>query len=208
MKENRRQTFDVTKALPTAWAILWREKLAHQKKGGWGSENLYLTATDIAEQVRAFAQDQADGKPWRTIAARGGLYVVRVSTGRPGGLLQAARSWLLGEARRGRLEMFNHGRGHVSGARFRPAGVGLTVAEKATMAANAKPRSAAPFHYNERGFGRPFCTAATRSRFSFRSRAFTRATNVEADITCARCRNLVAAGKAPAPAVFDAEREA
>ena len=205
-----RQPFDIAKALPAAWDRLWADCLARQAEGAnYRGQATYLTATDLERQVRAFAQDQADGKPWGTTPAYG-LTVVRIGGAGPGGLLQACRAWLLAQTRAGRLEAMNHGRGHVSGMRFAPVGSGLDAAEEQAEAAreerNLKPR---PVHVSRNGRygGRALCVPRPAGYFGRPSKT-TLTTGERERVTCPRCLNLLASGTPmPVKVLYAGEEE-
>ena len=196
-RARQRMTFDVQAAIPKAWTFLWRANLARQQAGeDYRGQSTYLTASDVEAQVRQFAQEQFDGRaPGSTGPARGRRYtVVRLTTGRPGGVFGLIRDWLLAEVRAGRLEIFKFGRGHISGARFRPAGQGPNLAEEQSMdRKRARQGRPAPVHASVSGRhgGRPLCTKERRRGFSWRPSRFVRTTAEPGEVTCARCRNRI-----------------
>jgi hypothetical protein len=192
----KRFAFDLAKAIPAAWALCWADNLKTRAKGGTyrPSTTFYLTASDIENQVRLFAEETAAGEAWGTRGrawGRGYGFTVRVS----GDLKRTVRDWLLNGARNGRLESHNFGRGHISGMRFRPAGEPISDAEQTTIKVK-KARADKPLtkHFSKRYGHPPLCTAARRSPFARPSRAWT--TTQQAEVTCPRCLNLLKAKEA------------
>lgn len=188
--------FNVQELLPLAWKICWDDNMAKRAKGHDYRDNTYhLTASDIENQLRQFAEEIADGKPvgstgraWGR-AWRSGVRIVGGSD-----LQWQVRNWL---RRNPKLVSHNFGRGHISGERYRPVGEPLYKSEAKTIAQheeqrrNPKPK---PVHYAVRYGGAPLCTKARRSIFSRGSR-YTRSTNTKADVTCARCLKLATENK-------------
>jgi hypothetical protein len=189
------ERFDTQRAIAEAWKLLWADNLKKRAEGqDFRGDTTYLTASDVVEQVRTFAQEQLDGKAWgATGRCWGRAYAtVRISTSGRGGLLGVVRSWLELECRRGRLEIFTFGRGHISGARYRPAGEGVTETETTTMRAKQRRRETPrPIHYavrGEWGLGRAVCLPPRR-QFSYGRRGMRpRVTNDRKEVTCPRCR--------------------
>lgn len=205
--------FDVPQAIQKAWDFLWGENLkrrADEKNlgGRWYAETYYLTAADIERQVRSWAQDTYDGNPWNMTRSYGsyGQYGFKFR----GNLKHTIRNWLFDQARHGVLEYHNFGRGHISGARFRPRGEPMAPAEVKTVTAkeerrrNPKPR---PEHFSEHGYsGLPLCTEARRSPYS-RNRGHTRCTHNKEEVTCKRCLNLLVSYVPPAQRVTETNVE-
>jgi hypothetical protein len=197
--------FDVRAAIVAAWDLLWADNLKRRlkeealdkklgrKSSRFASQTYYLTASDLEDQVRSFAEDTAQGRPWRKERAYGGYgFRVRLS----GDLQSAVRDFLL-RGNGGRIVGHNFGKGHISGMRFRPAGEPISPSEEKTIAAKAE-RRANPRriveHYSETYGGYPLCTSesATGKRvFHFRpSKASV--TKKREEVTCRRCLNLLA----------------
>lgn len=188
-----RQQFDIKAALPQAWDLVWKDQVRQQQEGAEfsGKGAHYVTASDLESQVRRFANEQHEGKAWgSTGRAWGREYAgVRIRTGSRITLLDVCRGWLQSQRNAGKLEEFNFGRGHISGARYRPAGIGLSDAEKQTM-----QRRENPTPYAERRVhagGRPLCT--WKPGWYYRgSRGRVRHTDKPGEVTCPACRNLLA----------------
>lgn len=182
-------SFDVSKAIPAAWSLLWQ---INEKERASGDRSyrpdsvLYLTASDVENQVRRFAAETSEGKTWGSTGRAWGRDYSGVRLA--GHLKSRVRDWLLDEVRRGRLESHNFGRHHVSGMRFRPRGAGLGEAEKKTIEKkeerrrNPKPRLC---HLEKRGS----CACAQKVSFWGTSRAWK--TGDPAKVTCTRCLNIL-----------------
>jgi hypothetical protein len=176
-----------------AWNFLWSDNLkrrkAQERKGDtWRiAETFYLTAADVDAQVRHFVIEDLDGKkrgstgracgrPWRPLRAPG--------------LYNRVRDWLL---RNPALTHHNFGRGHISGARFRPVGQPISPTEKETLrrheVQDSKPR---PRHYSKSGHygSRPLCSKPRSGWLARPSKAYT--TSDREKVTCPRCKNLLA----------------
>jgi hypothetical protein len=192
----RRFAFSVAEAIPVAWKMIWDARLVAQKKETKGyrpSTNYYVTAADVENQVRELASATAKGKPWSEapLAWGRGYDGIRIS----GNVQGAVRDWLFNEVRAGRLQSHNFGRGHVSGARFRPVGVPLHEAELKTFEMKEKRAAkvaaglpSRPTHFSKSGYGgRPACSKPTacrwRSSKAWTSRKWER-------VTCPRCLKL------------------
>ena len=203
---SRPETFDINAAIPAAWKLIWEHKAKAQAEegGGYRDSNMHCTASDVENQVRQFADDDAHGRPRGTMAWGRPYSMVRITCAR-GRLDQVVRDWLLDEVRRGRIDSHNFGRHHISGMRFRPHGAPLSLAETKTIAKNIAEREAwrngtakpKPTHW--RKGGGPLCTAARRSRFSF-GRSNAHLTSNQERVTCPRCAKLLAAEKPKAEA--------
>lgn len=178
--------FDVRAALPAAWDLLWKDRLARRLAGNdFRGDTYYLTASDLEAQVRRFAREDLDGVPrGSTGPAWGREAGVRIS----GDVSAIVRSWLLSNPR---IVGHNFLRGHISGMRFRPYGEPIGPAEKTIEAkerrlADPKPP---PLHF-ARGDG-PLCTFdRCRSRFR-RSRTWR--TGDASRVTCPACLKKLAA---------------
>jgi len=140
----KRFSFDIKAAIPVAWDVIWasrlkqrKDDLAYEKKYGkkafnWAT-SYYVCAADVERMVRDFAQDTADGKPWRTTnTGYGDGYGLRM----PGNLNSMVRGWLL-RGNGGQIVGHNFGRGHISGMRFRPVGEPMAEVEKVTSVTRA-----------------------------------------------------------------------
>jgi hypothetical protein len=192
------QPFDLAKAIPQAWAFLWadnlRQRAEDEKKSHvYRPGNTYfLTASDVENQVRQFAQDQHNGKKWGDGGrAYGRAYTFVRITG-AGNLQALVRSWLLREVRMGRLSSHNFGRGHISGMRFRPYGEPLAESEVKTIkvkeARADKPRIQ---HSTRRYGGRPLCMEAQMKGKGMGWRPSKAWTTTQWDkVTCPRCLKL------------------
>lgn len=170
--------FNVNEAIPAAWDFLWKSNLKERKNAFRASRTYYLTASDVEDQVRAFADDQMQGKKW---GASGRAYGRPMTMTRIRGvnLNGAVRRWLLNNTS---LESHNFGRGHISGMRFRPRGEPLAPQEQTTMERHTK-RASRPRPVHLRKGGGPACVK--RSGFGRPSRAF--CTSDVSRVTCPRC---------------------
>lgn len=108
-----------------AFQFVWESKQQDRKKGhDFCGQTYYVTAADIERRVRGACAEQSEGLAYGKYGTnysgyRSGL---RISVpNQIGGLTGAVRKWLLDETRAGRLVAHNFTRGHISGARFRPA---------------------------------------------------------------------------------------
>lgn len=187
----RQIAFDTQAAIAAAWKLLWSLNLKDREEGrDYRGSSYHLTASDIERQVRRFAEDTMEGRPWATERSYGG-YGSRVRF--RGNLQGTVRKWLFNEVSHGRLSMHNFGRGHISGARFRPAGEPVGPAEKGTMErkerSRGKPR---PRHFRRGGHGSSPICVTKKARWN-RSSALSCKT--EADVTCPRCLKLLKAAK-------------
>jgi hypothetical protein len=196
--QRRAALFDTRKAIETAWNVLWASNIANRKK--WTKEGYtyglsgtyYLTASDVENQVRAYAHDEVHGKPWRTDRAPYGGWSVRVE----GDLFAAVRDWLLSNPN---LTYHNSGRGHVSGARFRPVGEPLAPAEVRSAEKREKERTdprPRVVHFGSYSLNGLLCTIEKRSPFSRTRNCGQR--EVE-KVTCPRCKSLLANPRARGP---------
>ena len=203
----KRFAFNTALAIQTAWDQLWAANLKrraedsrfekkHGKRPYGANGSYYITATELERAVRDFAGQTAQGLPWddnKPTCAR-----IRI----PGRLLSTVRDWLRHNSR---LTSHNFGKGHISGARYRPVGAPLapgeqeTTAKKAERRANPRPK---PRHYSERVHGTAACVvAARRGRPVWgRSRSSARTTNKKPEVTCTRCLNLLKTTAATAAA--------
>lgn len=204
--------FDVRLACQTAWDALWANNLKLRKKDKntrWANRTYYLTAADIENQVRSYAQNQFDGRPWDTkyiACGRPGQYGWRIR----GNLQAMVRAWLFGNSQ---LTSHNFGRGHISGARFRPVGDPIAPSEQETNARHTKQRAEGyqrTLHYAAHMGGTILCQQARRAKRSYssgRSRAWD--TRDKAKVTCKQCLNLLASYVPPAKRkVMDAAQAA
>jgi hypothetical protein len=192
-----------------AWDMQWAATVKSRGKDYRGSHGHYLTASDIENQVRLIGIEVLEGKPAGTGAlAFGRERTYGVKDGKSfrvrfsGNLQGVTRRWLFDQVRAGKLADHNFGRGHISGARFRPAGEDISETEKKTIKAKeARKDRPRVRHYREGSYGsRPLCVikareAKGRRMWGFRpSQAWS--TNNKADVTCVRCLNLLKAEKA------------
>lgn len=191
-------SFDINAAIPFAWDVIWASHRKERKKDeayakkygkkpyGW-ERTYYTTASDVERMVRDLAQDTAEGKPWRTENTCSGWNTVRIS----GNLKGKVRSWLL-RGNGGKIVYHNFGRGHISGARFRPVGEPLAEAEKKTIEFHKKRRAGElpprPIHFSQNGL---LCQKARlKGRFSWH-RSTARSTKDQEKVTCKQCLNLI-----------------
>lgn len=181
-------------AISKAWDLCWNNNLqcrASESPDAYGySRNFYLTAADIENQVRAFADDAAHGRAWRTERTIGRPYSsVRFS----GDLQSDVRRWLRTQEAVGRLTSHNFGKGHISGQRYRPLGEPLSEAEQSTFQDKKAREGKDPvMHRADKGspFRRPYLCAPVRKWRSFtRSKAWT--TSNADRVTCPRCLKLM-----------------
>lgn len=183
----------------------------------------WLTATDLERRLRAAAAESLAGESYGSFGADAwgrGPASVRISTGSPGGLLEAVRHWLSGQIRKGKLTGHNFGRGHCSGLRCRPVGLGLTDAEQQTIERREKIRKGeVPIHFRDEASNswnaKSLCTKASRAaqlakakgyRFArHNARSSTQTTTTPEKVTCPRCLKLLAKVKVKADKAFAAE---
>ena len=183
--------FDVQAAIPEAWDFLWSDNLARRAKGeDYRGSTYHLTAADVENQVRQFAYEAAHGQKRGTRAWGRPCSLVRIS----GDLQGRVRSWLQGQVSRGVLVTHNFGRGHISGARFRPKGEPLSPAEEKTFQDKAarkdRPR---PVHLARRSGSGISCRPAPKGFSYGRGGAQAmRSTNPER-VTCPHCLKIIAA---------------
>lgn len=214
---NKRFTFDVAKAIPIAWDMLWANNLkqrkedeAFEKKRGkkpyaW-QRTYYLTASDVENQVRLLAAATRDGKPWNEAPIAYGNPMIwpplRISLPGRNDLKGVVRDWLL-RGNGGKIVGHNYGKGHVSGAHFRPIGeiipdteVKTTVArqERIRNPGSVKPR---PVHAKGGKFGM-LCRKKARSPFT-NSKYYCRVVEDESKVTCKQCLNLLKTQKPLSP---------
>lgn len=190
-----RKCFDPNKMCQHVWDVLWANNLAQRakekKNPRWANSTYYLTAADIVRGVRNVAAAQLRGEEWPATYDKvfwGSDYGLRVS----GDVQGEVRDWLFANPK---LTYHNFGRGHISGARFRPVGEPMgpseseTLKKKAERRANPRPRTV---HFTT-GYTTLLCTKNRRSPFSRPSKAWT--TKEEVKVTCPQCKNLLAAKK-------------
>lgn len=193
-----RKTFDIAKAIPQAWAVQWKKlQDMREKHSTWRTDSAtYLTAADIESQVRTFAEEEVQGRPWGASGPAHGRPLfssVRISLGSGTSMQYEVRSWLLKEVRAGRLESFNFGKESITGMRFRPAGMGLTETERKTMEQKARAEQARkegkrpPMHFS-RSHSNPLCTSQS-GRMRFR-RSNARMSHDWEKVDCPRCLKL------------------
>ena len=194
---SKRFAFDINKALPAAWATQWKAATQRAIRGKQPDGQGYVTATDMENQVRRFAEETSKGLTWGEMgpAWGAGFTAVRLSGLGAGGVLGRCRDWLLDEVRAGRLEAHNFGRGHISGMRFRAKGAEISDAELKTIARRAE-RKPKPRHYaRKRQFGLSgvlLCREhLPRTTFSRTSHRIIRISDVS-KVTCPRCLKLIA----------------
>jgi hypothetical protein len=200
---HRAVAFNLAKAISEAWKLQWKQKeeMNDEKRADmqYYRANLYLTASDLEAQVRLFAEEQIAGEKWGSRGpawGKGYGSSVRISLGRRQTLLDACRDWLLSEQRAGRLSSFNFGRGHISGARYRPAGMEISETEQKTLEAKRKRRETPrPVHAKVRQGGSAIVCMQDRMKGRIRmSRSKTRSSIDPNEITCPRCQKLIDEG--------------
>jgi hypothetical protein len=161
-----------------AWYSCWLEKKRFRdKKDAYGHEmGFYITATELAGKVYDLKNGQ---EGW----------------GYGRGNLGEARRFLLDQARMGKIQAHNFGRGHVSGMRFRPLGVSLTDAEKKTLEKKKNPPKKF-VHFAEvtkvmlDGYellGKKFCAKPKKMGWGRGRVAFVKRTKNIAEVTCPQC---------------------
>lgn len=194
---SKKFAFNIHDAIPAAWDFLWKENLKRRKENEayfkeYGREayrsndTYYLTASDIETQVRQWAYDTSQGKPWSQERGYGGYsHGVRLS----GNLQDSVRNWLL-RTMSGKIVGHNFGRGHISGMRFRPVGEPISGVEQETIKKKAARRERpTPKHYKGK-HNRPLCIESRmKGRFSFRSSKAWTTKRIE-EVNCARCKKL------------------
>ena len=188
------KVFNIPQAIQAAWDVLWADNLKRRAEDSAFrvSETYYLCAADVENQVRAFAEDTFYGRPWRK-DRQYGAYPTGIRF--KGDLKRTVRDWLFARVSTGILAVHNFGRGHISGARFRPAGEPISPAEQGTLKKkldqklNPKPKLK---HYSKHGFsGRPACTASRRRSPFSRSNHRIWTTKDQKEVTCPRCAKLL-----------------
>lgn len=201
---NKTQPFDLAKAIPAAWKLQWKQKqewAADPKMMRYRSSmTQYLTARDIENQVRAFAEEQAQGKAWGSSGASWcNVQGVRIRLGGRMRLLDVVRRWLQREESAGRLASHNFGRGHISGARYRPANLPISDTEKKTMKRKEARRGqvrVVHFYSAAREHGRAMLCRPPKPGYHRFSRNTPRCSKEKSEVTCPRCLKLLsAAGK-------------
>lgn len=186
---NRIRVTDSSALIQQAWDWCWEENI-RQRAANYYGVGPYLTATEIHSRVRAHAVELLKGLPYGSTGADGGQYEnLRCSI-----TLHDCRAWLLSQARSGRLSIYTAGRGHCSGARFRPKGEELTEAEQDTLAKKAR----GPIVHVKGEDGRPACSppAKPRSIWSRSRRKFPAfVSTYHPVVTCKRCAKLYSHGQ-------------
>lgn len=195
--------FDVQRAIPAAWDILWKYNLKERKKDeayfkktgkrpyGW-ARTYYLTATSVERMVKDLASDTFNGRPWRKEPGYGECYGVRFS----GNLQAMVRHWLL-RTMAGQIVGHNFGRGHISGMRFRPVGEPMAETELQTMVQkeerrnNPRPRRR---HFSKHYGGRALCVVEMKKKKGshYWGRGHSQAWTTEdwTEVTCPSCLKL------------------
>jgi hypothetical protein len=170
-----RKPFDINAAIPAAWKLIWehRRKMQAEEGSGFRDNNMHCTASDVENQVRQFAIDDAEGKPRGTMAwGRPTSWPpVRIHCAR-GTLQGVVRDWLLNEVRQGRIDSHNFGRHHISGMRFRPHGCAAVNGRdedhcQERGAAQARCQASPVPLLEERRGGPPIVHAAHQARVQF-----------------------------------------
>lgn len=207
IKARKRFAFDMNKALQYAWDVRWTgniarrqrdleyEKKTGKKSYGW-AQSYYLTASDIERTVRDLAEFTQRGEPWPTDPEKLG-YGYGNGIRFPSNLQNVVRNWLFSNRK---LTHHNFGRGHISGARFRPVGEPLAEAELATMVNKQRkrdPNYKAPVHFRCDSPWRSLCThkrmeGKRRSFFGGRGRSQAWCNEDKEKVTCKQCLNILA----------------
>jgi hypothetical protein len=191
----KRFSFDRKAAIKFAWDFLWAGNLKARKKNGYGhSATFYLTASDVEAQVRQFAIETAAGESWGTRGRTYGKPLSWPTIKMPGNLLHDVRDWLRNEQYAGRLTAHNFGKGHISGARYRPVGEPISEAEQTTIKIKAARKDKPRLHHFGKSYGaRPMCTIKPGKTYWRSSKAWV--TKKSEDVTCPRCLKLIALTK-------------
>jgi len=136
-----------------------------------------------------FAQETVNGEKWGTHGRAYGKGYTSIHIG--GDLQKIVRAWLFAQVSAGKMQVHNFGKGHISGARFRPNGAPLAPSEKETFERKAKEKTRTtpkPVHFALHGGAG--CTQIKKpSRFGRSSRS-TRTTSDLDKVTCPRCIKL------------------
>lgn len=180
-------SFDRRAAIAAAWDFLWADNLRQRAKGDAfrNSTTYYLTASDVENQVRQFAADQREGREWGASGRAYGTPCTWPVIKFPGDLLGDCRDWLRNNRR---LTSHNFGRGHVSGARYRPVGEPLAEAEQATIKEKAERSTRVRVvHLGDNGR----CACVKRTSWS-KSNYRISMTRDGSKVTCPRCVKIVA----------------
>lgn len=194
-------SFDRQAAIKAAWDLLWADNLrqreedvAYEKKGGKkpfnSARTYYLTASDLENQVRQFADETARGEKWGTHGRAYGRYPsgIRFS----GDLLGDCRDWL---RRNPKLTSHNFGRGHISGERYRPAGEPISEAEQGTLEEKARrAKTPRPIHMHKKTgeFSSTYmCAPAPKGPRWRQSRSQAHVTMDASRVTCPRCLKIM-----------------
>lgn len=183
----KHQMFNVNDAIKKAWDLIWADNIKHRGEDYRASHGHYITRSDLINQVRQFAIEQAEGKSW---GSTGRCYGRPWGTGRKvrisGNLDGAVCDWLRAEERAGRITAHNFGRGHISGRRYRPVGEPITETEKRTMAEKERRMSTPrPVHFSK-NWNAPLLCTPSRSMFSQRSQRC-HSSHEPDKVTCPRC---------------------
>lgn len=191
-------TFNLTEELEKALAFAWEWKLkqrAQMKPTDYRyAETFYLQAADLERRVRGAVAEVANGEAYGTYGMSYASYLSGGSIRGLGGvsLLSHCQTFLY---RRSDLKSHNFGRGHISGARYRPHDWPLSPAEEKTLANQAKEK---PVHFKREREWKPLCTANRKDRRSNYSRCFSRhrsnthVTNEVGKVTCPSCLKALA----------------
>lgn len=191
-----------------AFQFVWESKQQDRKEGhDFCGQTYYVTATDIERRVRGSCAEQAEGLPYGKYGVNySGYKSLRICVpNQIGGLMGAVRKWLLDETRAGRLVAHNFTRGHISGARFRPAGSQLSPQEIEHMnkIKNEGPRgenklvhAADPL---SKGYSRKtLCSRSARTSSSKKRMHYSRPSRSNAvfesqgrPVTCPRCIKML-----------------
>jgi len=190
---NRRKPFDLNAALPKAAAVY----LLHALK----THTPYITASDLENQVRRFADEQMNGEAWGTNGAawgRGFGASIKIRIDGPGTLSDVCWRWLARQERTGKLRCDRLGRV----LRYRPAQQPLSEAEQRTLAKHAVPwneRPAKPVHATKGGKlgNRILCARPWKpGMYIGRPSRNVRKTVMFEKVTCPRCLKLIKAQQA------------
>lgn len=204
--------FNIDEEIKDAWDYLWADNVKGRKKD-WKGETYYLTATDLEDRVRCSIAEKLEGKRRGFYGRHHGTYMCPKLNG-IGRLLDRCRNWLSRQVSSGVLQVHNFGRGHCSGARFRPVGEPLSPQEQRSIKKKETDKTKVkPIHFKDpqhKGYSYDapaLCTRkarktnAKKGRFCCRSRrrSTVRTTKNGGEVTCKRCLKLMAEDQAPAP---------
>jgi hypothetical protein len=192
---------EIQDAIQRLWAgrIKEREERDAAGRTDFRGEGGYITATDVEREVREHLQNMLDQPMSHSLLvpsrSRGRLRI----TGLNGHtLLGLCRDGLFALTRSGKWTCHNHGRGHISGMRFRPADEPLSTAEETSLSLTREEKIRRKFlHHFARPDGKAVCGAGDRKRSPYADRRGWKP-KPETDaskVTCKVCLKLLATGQ-------------